>query len=330
MSNRRIKGFALPLAAAIAFAASGFVVTSASAQNWPERAVKIVVPHSPGGAPDVMARLLAKALSDKLGQPFVVENRDGANGNIGAGAVAASAADGYTLMFTTTGPLSYNKIVYKSSTTFDPAKDFTPITEIAKMPLIVAANATLPVKTWSELVTYAKANPGKVMLGTPGNGSMAHMTSDLVQTRLGVEMLHVPYRGSAPAMNDLLGGQVNIVFDLASTYAEQVKSGKLRALAITDTKRWPLLPDVPTLAEAGMTNFEATGWIAIVGPANLPADVVTKVSKVANEFVTSKEGRERMDGLGMVPAGGTPEQLRSFMASELVKWTPVAEKIKPN
>ena len=330
MSNRRIAGLVLPLAAAIGFAASGIVSTPATAQNWPERAVKIVVPHSPGGAPDVMARMLAKALSEKLGQPFVVENRDGANGNIGAGAVAASAPDGYTLMFTTTGPLSYNKIVYKSSTTFDPAKDFTPITEIAKMPLIVAANATLPVKTWSELVTYAKSNPGKVTLGTPGNGSMAHMTSDLVQTRLGVEMLHVPYRGSAPAMKDLIGGQVNIVFDLASTYAEQVKSGSLRALAITDTKRWPLLPDVPTLAEAGMPNFEATGWIAIVGPAKLAPDIVSKVSKVANEFVASKEGKEAMDKLGMVPAGGTPEQLQTFMASELVKWTPIAEKIKPN
>lgn len=330
MRNRRITGLALPVAAALGFVASSFVGAPASAQNWPERAVKIVVPHSPGGAPDVMARMLAKALSERLGQPFVVENRDGANGNIGAAAVATSAPDGYTLMFTTTGPLSYNKIVYKSSTTFDPAKDFTPITEIAKMPLIVAANATLPVKSWSELVTYAKANPGKVTLGTPGNGSMAHMTSDLVQTRLGVEMLHVPYRGSAPAMKDLIGGQVNIVFDLASTYAEQVKSGSLRALAITDTKRWPLLPDVPTLAEVGMPNFEATGWIAIVGPAKLPPDIVSKVSKVANDFVAGKEGKEAMDRLGMVPAGGTPEQLRTFMASELVKWTPVAEKIKPN
>jgi tripartite-type tricarboxylate transporter receptor subunit TctC len=317
------------LAGAIGFGAASLAATPASAE-WPERVVKIVVPHSPGGAPDVVARMLARQLTEKLGQPFVVENRDGANGNIGAAAVAVAAPDGYTLMFTTTGPLSYNKIVYKSSTTFDPAKDFSPIAEIAKMPLIVAANSTLPAKTWPELVAYAKANPGKVMLGTPGNGSMAHMTSDLVQTSLGVQMLHVPYRGSAPAMNDLLGGQVNIVFDLASTYAEQVKSGTLRALAITDTKRWPLLPDVPTLAEAGMPNFEATGWIAIVGPAKLPADVVAKVNKVANDFVASKEGKEAMDKLGMVPAGGTPEQLRTFMASELVKWTPVAEKIKPN
>lgn len=301
----------------------------AFAQAWPERPVKMIVPHSAGGAPDVLGRLLAKVLGEKLGQPFVVENRVGANGNIGAASVATAVPDGYTLMFTTTGPLSYNKIVYKSSTTFDPARDFTPIVEMARMPLIVATNATLPVKTWPELVAYAKASPGKVTFATPGNGSMAHMTADLVQTGLGVKMLHVPYRGSAPAMNDLIGGQVNISFDLASTYAEQVKAGTLRALAITATKRWPLLPDVPTLAEVGMKDFEATGWIAMVGPAGLPAAIVAKVNKVANDFISSKEGIEAMEKLGMVPTGGTPEQLRAFMASELVKWTPIAENIKP-
>ena len=303
--------------------------TPALGQNWPERPVKLIVPHSAGGAPDVLGRMLAKVLGERLGQPFVVENRVGANGNLGAAAVAASAPDGYTLMFTTTGPLSYNKIVYKASTTFDPSKDFTPIAEMARMPLIVATNSTLPIKSWQDLVAYAKANPGKVTFGTPGNGSMAHMTADLVQTSLGVQMLHVPYRGSAPAMNDLIGGQVNICFDLASTYAEQVKAGTLRALAITATKRWPLLPDVPTVAELGMSNFEATGWIAVVGPAGLPGDIVAKVNKVANEFIASKAGIEAMDKLGMVPAGGTPDQLRAFMASELMKWTPTAEKIKP-
>ena len=158
---------------------------------------------------------------------------------------------------------------------------------------------------------------------------MGHMTADLVQARLGADMLHVPYRGSAPAMNDLLGGQINISFDLASTYVEQVKSGTLRALAITTPKRWAPLPDVPTLSEQGMPNFEATGWVAIVGPKGLPADIVAKVNKVTNDFVTSKEGIDAMEKLGMVPAGGTPEQLKTFMAAELEKWRPVAEKIKP-
>ena len=327
--RRYARTIALSRAIAVMLSLTTLAATPALAQNWPERPVKLIVPHSAGGAPDVMSRILAKVLGEKLGQPFVVENRVGANGNIGSASVAIAAPDGYTLLFTTTGPLSYNKVTYKASTTFDPAKDFTPIIEVARLPLIIAANATLPVKTLPELVAYAKANPGKVTAASPGNGSMGHMTSDLVQTGLGVQMLHVPYRGSAPAMNDLISGQVNICFDLASTYAEQVKAGTLRALAITTSKRWPLLPDVPTLSELGMANFDATGWIAIVGPAGLPADIVTKVNKIANDFIASKEGIEAMDKLGMVPAGGTPEQLRAFMASELVKWTPAAEKVKP-
>ena len=316
--------FVVAMSAAVLIAA-----VPAVAQGWPERPVKLIIPHSAGGAPDVLGRMLAKTLGEKLGQPFVVENRVGANGNIGAGAVASSSPDGYTLLLTTTGPLSYNAITYKASTTFDPNKDFTPIAEVAKLPLIIAANATLKVKTLPELVAYAKANPSKVTFATPGNGSMAHMTADLVQAKLGADLMHVPYRGSAPAMNDLLGGQINISFDLASTYVEQVKAGTLRALAITTPKRWAPLPDVPTLSEQGMPNFEATGWVAIVGPKGLPADVVAKVNKVTNDFVSSKEGIEAMDKLGMVPAGGTPEQLKAFMAAELEKWRPVAEKIKP-
>ena len=329
MHKRPIPSVAFRTVCAIAVTAVAAATLPASAQSWPERPVKLIIPHSAGGAPDVLGRLLAKALGEKLGQPFVVENRVGANGNIGAGAVASSAPDGYTLLFTTTGPLSYNAITYKASTTFDPNKDFAPIAEVAKLPLIIATNSTLPVKSLSELVAYAKANPSKVTFATPGNGSMGHMTADLVQARLGADMMHVPYRGSAPAMNDLLGGQINISFDLASTYVEQVKSGTLRALAITTPKRWAPLPDVPTLSEQGMPNFEATGWVAIVGPKGLPADIVARVNKVTNDFVTSKEGVEAMDKLGMVPAGGTPEQLKTFMAAELEKWRPVAEKIKP-
>lgn len=202
----------------VAIVASLLGAAPAVAQSWPERPVKLIIPHSAGGAPDVLGRMLAKMLGEKLGQPFVVENRVGANGNIGAGAVASSPPDGYTLLFTTTGPLSYNAITYKASTTFDPNKDFAPIAEVAKLPLIIATNSTLPVKSLPELVAYAKANPNKVTFATPGNGSMGHMTADLVQSKLGADMMHVPYRGSAPAMNDLLGGQINISFDLASTY----------------------------------------------------------------------------------------------------------------
>jgi tripartite-type tricarboxylate transporter receptor subunit TctC len=277
----------------------------------------------------VVGRIFAKVFSEKLGQPFVVENRAGANGNLGAASVATSPADGYNLLFTTTGPLVFNKVIYKTSTTFDPAKDFTPIVEVTELPLIIASNATLPAVTFQDMVAYAKANPGKVTFASSGNGSMGHLTADLIETNLGFKMTHVPYRGSAPALTDLLGGVVNISVDLASNYAPQVKDGKLRALAITTMKRWSLLPDVPTLSELGMPNFDATGWMAIVGPAGLPPDIVAKVNKAANDYLASKEGIETLDKLGMVAVGGTAEQLKAFMASELVKWTPAAEKIQP-
>jgi tripartite-type tricarboxylate transporter receptor subunit TctC len=305
----------------------GLATTARAA--WPERPVKLIVPFPAGGSADVVGRIFAKVFSEKLGQPFVVENRAGANGNLGAASVATSPPDGYNLLFTTTGPLVFNKVIYKTSTTFDPAKDFTPIVEVTQLPLIIAANSTLQAKNFQEMVAYAKANPGKITFASSGNGSMGHLTADLLETNLGFTMTHVPYRGSAPAMNDLLGGVVNICIDLASNYAPHVKAGTLRALAITTPKRWPLLPDVPTLSELGMPNFDATGWMAIVGPAGLPADVVAKVNKAANDWLATKEGNETLDKLGMVAVGGTPDELKTFMASELVKWTPAAEKIQP-
>jgi tripartite-type tricarboxylate transporter receptor subunit TctC len=305
----------------------GLATTARAA--WPERPVKLIVPFPAGGSADVVGRIFAKVFSEKLGQPFVVENRAGANGNLGAASVATSPPDGYNLLFTTTGPLVFNKVIYKTSTTFDPAKDFTPIVEVTQLPLIIAANSTLQAKNFQEMVAYAKANPGKITFASSGNGSMGHLTADLLETNLGFTMTHVPYRGSAPAMNDLLGGVVNICIDLASNYAPHVKAGTLRALAITTPKRWPLLPDVPTLSELGMPNFDATGWMAIVGPAGLPADVVAKVNKAANDWLATKEGNETLDKLGMVAVGGTPDELKAFMASELVKWTPAAEKIQP-
>jgi tripartite-type tricarboxylate transporter receptor subunit TctC len=299
------------------------------AQTWPERNVKVVVPFPAGGPADVMGRVIARHLGEKLGQSFIVENAAGANGNVGAASVANAAPDGYTLLFTTTGPLVFNKIIYKATTKFDPATDFTPIVEVSKIPLIVAANPGIPAKTFEDLVAYAKANPGKVTFGSSGVGSMGHLTAELFQQKLGFKITHVPYRGSAPAMNDLIGGQINLTVDLAATYADQVKAGTLRALATTDLKRWPLLPDTPVLAELGLPGFEATGWTAVVGPAKLPAEIVNKVNKTVNDYIASDEGKQALAKLGMVPAGGTPEALGKYMASELEKWRPVAEKVSP-
>jgi tripartite-type tricarboxylate transporter receptor subunit TctC len=325
-ATTRITAALLGISFALIFA-QGLSTTAHAA--WPERPVKLIVPFPAGGSADVVGRIFAKMFSEKLGQPFVVENRAGANGNLGAASVATAAPDGYNLLFTTTGPLVFNKVIYRQSTTFDPAKDFTPIVEVTQLPLIIAANSTLQARNFQEMVAYAKANPGKITFASSGNGSMGHLTADLLETNLGFTMTHVPYRGSAPAMNDLLGGVVNICIDLASNYAPHVKAGTLRALAITTPKRWPLLPDVPTLSELGMPNFDATGWMAIVGPAGLPDDVVARVNKAANEYLATKDGAETLDKLGMVPVGGTADELKTFMASELVKWTPAAEKIQP-
>jgi len=313
----------------VCLAAVPALTISPALAAWPERPVKLIVPFPAGGSADVVGRIFAKVFSEKLGQPFVVENRAGANGNLGAASVATAAPDGYNLLFTTTGPLVFNKVIYKASTTFDPAKDFTPIVEVSQLPLIIAANSTLQAKDFQDMVAYAKANPGKVTFASSGIGSMGHLTADLIETNLNFKMTHVPYRGSAPALNDLMGGVVNISIDLASNYAPHVQAGTLRALAITTPKRWSLLPDVPTLSELGMPNFDATGWMALVGPAGLPADIVGKLNKTANDYLTSKEGVDTLDKLGMVAVGGTADELKTFMASELVKWTPAAEKVKP-
>jgi tripartite-type tricarboxylate transporter receptor subunit TctC len=257
-----------------------------------------------------------------------VENRGGANGNIGAAAAAGAAPDGYTLLFTTTGPLVFNKLIYKS-TAFDPARDFAPIVKVSAIPLVVVANASIPVKDIAGLVAYVKANPGKVSYASPGNGSMGRLVAELVQGDLGIQLTHVPYAGSAPAMNDVLGGRVNLSFDLLPTYTEHIRSGTLKALAVTTANRTKILPEAATLAEQGMPKFEAIGWTALVGPAGLAPETIGTINRIVNDFLSSDEGKQALLNFGMEPLGGTPDDLAGFMASELTKWRPVAEKMTP-
>jgi tripartite-type tricarboxylate transporter receptor subunit TctC len=299
-----------------------------AADAWPARTVRLVVPHPAGGSVDAVARIVARRLGDVLGKPFIVENRGGANGNIGAALAASAPPDGYTLMFTTTGPLVFNKLIYKS-TSFDPARDLTPIVKVSAIPLVVVANASIPVSTISDLVTYVKANPGKVTYASPGIGSMGHLTAELLEKALGIRMTHVPYTGSAPALNDVLGGRVNLCFDLLPTYTEHIRNNTLKALAVTTLNRTAALPEAATMAEQGMPKFEAVGWTALVGPAGLAPGTVQKLNRIVNEFLVSDEGRSVLLRFGMEPLGGTPEDLASFMASELTKWRPVAENVTP-
>lgn len=322
--------FDLSALTAAAFAVCGFLsVTSVfAAEPWPVRPVRVIVPHPAGGSVDAVARMVTRRLADVLGKPFIVENRGGANGNIGAAAAAGAPPDGYTLLFTTTGPLVFNKLIYKS-TAFDPAKDFAPIVKVSAIPLVVVANASIPVKDIAGLVAYVKANPGKVSYASPGNGSMGRLVAELLQGDLGIQLTHVPYAGSAPAMNDVLGGRVNLSFDLLPTYTEHIRSGTLKALAVTTLNRTKILPEAATLAEQGMPKFEAIGWTALVGPAGLAPETIGTINRIVNEFLSSDEGKQALLNFGMEPLGGTPEDLAGYMASELTKWRPVAERMTP-
>lgn len=312
----------------LAFGVCGLLAAAPTfaADSWPTRVVRIIVPYPAGGPADVVARILGQKLGDTLGKPFIVENRAGANGNIGAAVVAAAPPDGYTLLFTTTGPLVFNKVIYKS-TTFDSAKDFAPIVEVSAMPLVVAANSSVPFENLSDLVAYAKANPGKVTFASGGHGSMGHLTAELLQSDLGIKLTHVPYTGSAGATNDLLGGRVNLSFDLLPTYTEHIRNKTLKALAVTTLTRTAELPDAATLAEQGMPKFEAIGWTALVGPAGLAPETIEKLNRIVNEFIFSDAGKSALAKFGMEPRGGTPEDLANYMASEMTKWRPVAQKV---
>ena len=282
----------------------------------------MIVPFPAGGNADVLARALAAEFSEKLGQQFLVDNRAGAGGNIGGAAVAKAAPDGYTLMFGTPGPIATNKLMYKNLP-YDPEKDLTPVVLVAKSPLIVVAHPSFPAKDLKELIDYAKANADKVNAGNPGNGTLGHITSELLQQHTGMKMVHVPYRGTPPLTTDLLGGQINVGFDFMTTYIPLVSDGKLRALAVTSAERAVQLPNVMTVQEAGFKGFEATAWYAIVAPTGTPANVVEKVNKIANDYLNSPNGKAQLETFAMQAAGGTSDDLRAYIKSELEKWGPI-------
>lgn len=316
----------LRAAASLAFAAA--LPLSYAHAAWPEKPVRVIVPYPTGGSTDVLARLLAKHYADKLGQPFVVENRSGANGNIGAAAVATAEADGYTLLFSTTGPLSLNKLMY-ANTPFDPVSDFTPILLTAEVPLVLVANPGTPAHNMAEFIKMLKAEPGKYSYASAGNGSMGNMAGELIQDETGTKMLHVPYRGSAPALTDLLAGVVSFSVDLVPTYLPHIQAGKARALATLSDSRVASLPDVPTLREAGIPT-SAIGWMGLVGPAGIPAEATETLNRLGNEFLQSKEGRASLESLGLRPLGGTPAEMGGFVKSELEKWSPIAARLAPS
>jgi tripartite-type tricarboxylate transporter receptor subunit TctC len=299
----------------------------AVAHEWPDRPVTMIVPFPAGAAVDTLARAVASVLSENFGKPFIVDNRAGAGGNLGGAAVAKANADGYTLLFGTPAPIALNKLIYKGLA-YDSERDFTPVALVAKSPLIVTATSDFPAKTLGELIAYARQNPGKVNVGHPGNGTLGHITSALIQQFAGVEMTNVPYRGSAPLITDLLSGQIDVAIDFMPTYVPQVADGKIRALAVTTSRRASQLPDVPTVQEAGFGSFEATAWYAIVAPTGTPRDIVIKLNSAVNAFLKSDKGKAVLDQNALQSVGGAPEDLKAFIADELSKWSPVIAAAK--
>jgi len=314
----------------IAFGAAALAVTASvavQAEEWPTRPITMIVPFPAGGSADVVARLVAAELSDKLKQQVIVDNRAGAGGNIGGAAVARAKPDGYTLLFTTPGPGANNKLLYKDLP-FDPEKDFTPIVQVADSPLIMVASTQTPIKSMAELIDYAKKNPGKLNVGTPGNGTLGHFAVAMLERQAGVKVTIIAYKGSSPLITDLLGGQINIGSDFITAYVPQVKDNKMTPLAVLAPQRSPLLPQVPTAAESGFTNFEAVAWFALVGPAGLPAPVVAKLNAIVNAYVQNDAVKAKFAPLGLRPVGGTPEQLRDLVAHEIARWRPIVEEAK--
>lgn len=312
------------LAAMTATAAAPFA-TLAQAQNWPDQAIRWVVPYPPGGGTDVLARTVAEAMRQSLGQTIVIENKPGASTNIGAQQVAKAKADGYTIMSADNAVLAYNEHLF-SKLPFSPEKDFTYVGGMSRFPLALVVNPAFEARTLQEFLAYARANPGKINYASPGNGSPHHLAMEMFKARTGTFLTHIPYRGAAPAVADVMGGQVPCMFlDLASGLPI-IQSGKVRALAIGSAQRMANLPQLPTLAEAGVANSEVFAFQGILAPKGLPAPVTQRLNAELNKALASPPVVKRMQDFGMEALPGTPEQFRAMARAEAKRWGEIIQK----
>jgi tripartite-type tricarboxylate transporter receptor subunit TctC len=291
------------------------------AQAWPNRFVRLVVPFPPGGGTDAIARVVAVKLSQIWGQEMVVENKGGGATSIGTDSVAKADPDGYTALLQSV-PLSVNKFLF-ASLPFDPVADLAPVSLLCDYPNIMAVPLSSPARTVQEFIAHAKANPGKVTYASSGYGTSVHLSGELFRRMAGVELMHVPYRGAGPAFNDLIPGRVDVMFNNSGAVLPFIQGGKLRALGVTSSKRAPYLPDVPTVAEAGVPGFDVTGWYGIFVPAKTPRDIVAKFRADVVTALADPVIRQRLDQLGVTVIGSTPDELRKFLQAEMDKWGPV-------
>lgn len=295
---------------------------AAQADTYPSHPVKIVVPFPAGGSNDILARIVAQKLTERNGQPFLIENRSGAGGNIGAEAVATSDPDGYTLLFTAPPPLTTNTALYKKMN-FDPTKAFAPISLIATVPIVLVVNPSLPVKNLQELIALAKQKPGTLNFGSSGIGSTNHLAGELLRSMAGINIVHVPYRGAAPAMNDLLGGQIPMMFDNMPALLQQVQSKTINAIAVAGATRAAALPDVPTVAESGLPGFEAFAWFGLVAPAKTPAPVLAQLQSEVEQILKLPDVQKRFAELGADPGKLSGDAFGKFLADDSEKWTKI-------
>ncbi|QJY34312.1 tripartite tricarboxylate transporter substrate binding protein [Diaphorobacter sp. JS3050] len=313
------------LLASLAVAAAGALPLGALAQNFPTKPITIIVPFSAGGTTDILARIVGQGLTTELGQSVVVDNKPGAGGNIGGSLAAKAAADGYTLFMGTVGTHAINQSLYKKMP-FDPVKDFAPLSRVATVPNLLVAHPSQPFKTVKEMIAYAKANPGKITFGSPGSGASPHVSGELFKSMTGTDLLHIPYKGSAPAMTDLLGGQTSVMFDNMPSAIQHVRSGKLRPIAVTTAKRSPELPDVPTIAEAGVPGYEATSWFGMFAPAGTPKPVLDKLHAALIKVLNQADVKKKIAEQGGDVVAETPDQFAAFIKAESVKWGKVVKE----
>lgn len=307
-------------------AAAALAAPSAFAQAWPAKPIRLIVPYPPGGFTDVTARLIGQKLQERLGQTVLVDNKAGANGTIGVAELARSAPDGYTFAVViaahAANPSLYAKLPY------DSRNDLAAVSLIGVSPLVAAANKDAPFKNAQELIAYAKRNPGKVSFGSSGNGAAAHLTTELLKSMTQTDMVHIPYKGAAAALQDLMGGQIQLFFDAASGLISPGKAGQVRLIGVAAERRLPTLPDVPTFIEQGIAGFTGSTWAGLLAPARTPPAIIKRVSEEVSRIVRLDDVKSRLEGMGTVPAGSTPEEFAAFIDAETAKWGKVIREAK--
>jgi len=296
-----------------------------AAADYPDKPIRMVVPYVAGGNLDVIGRLFAQALTEELGQAVVVDNRPGANGNTGTETVVRSPADGYTLAMVSAGTMAINPSLYRGSMPFDPEKDLVAVSLVASGPMVLEVNAALPVRDVGELIAYARANPGKLNFGSGGNGTLSHLSLEMLRARTGINIVHVPYKGTSLAANDLLAGHIQGMFDTLSTAAPLIKEGRIRGIAVTSAKRSQAMPALPTVGETGVKDYSADAWSGLVAPAGTPREIVRRLQAAVARIAAREQTQKRLAQVGSEAVGSTSEQFASIVRAERVRWAEIVK-----